>query len=467
MIAKRPLAVTARCAAVRPLSVVPFLAISILYAIGLFLGPKVPAEEELSRCVRNVHLPLGLGTSVNCDSGNFLRIANDPRLLFERKRIVDGRPLVPGAMEQTTPALAVTVRLLQWPIDFVLDLSGIDLSGLTGGVTESLNTPVVDHIEGYDVNKSLPNIKALLSTYIAFVVTHGLILLCAAACYFAVLRRRGIDNVVLYACGLLIVNDVSKIFLYSPHSQFFNILAPALTYWLVYRIIEDESAPRAFLFGAALLGVLMLYYNVFAVCVVVLGVVYLYRRIVMEQTRHYGAIALDCVVGVILFGLPMLIWIASVIAVEGSFFIYDVEVYGGFGADGQVANHLVRVMQNSVTVVRSLLASGFAMIGLLAVTVLATIVKRRASGVGLGSFSPQIVAFVAYFLCLTLFTAAYGETSYRLVFGVAVMAVMLAIDIARSAGVYTARPSLALILPVLYAAYAYWTVEKYYPYSIQ
>ena len=64
-----------------------FFLLTSSFLIGLLKGPIVPNEIQSKNCARNVSLPFGGGVTLNCDSGMYVRLAKNPLLLFEEKRI--------------------------------------------------------------------------------------------------------------------------------------------------------------------------------------------------------------------------------------------------------------------------------------------------------------------------------------------------------------------------------------------
>src|SRR4051794_2622490 len=60
--------------------------------VGLLIGPRVPDDQQSARCVVNIHLPGPFGISLNCDSPEFLRLANTPSGLLEPKNTRQPRP---------------------------------------------------------------------------------------------------------------------------------------------------------------------------------------------------------------------------------------------------------------------------------------------------------------------------------------------------------------------------------------
>ena len=71
-----------------------FILVCLTYFVSIFSGPVVEDTKQIEYNVRNIYLPFGLGFSVSSDSGNYMRIANNPTLMYEEHREVNGRILV-------------------------------------------------------------------------------------------------------------------------------------------------------------------------------------------------------------------------------------------------------------------------------------------------------------------------------------------------------------------------------------
>ena len=64
-----------------------FALVFFVYIGALFSGQVVSNDDQIKYNARNIYLPFGLGFSVGSDSGNYMRVANDPKLIFEKEKI--------------------------------------------------------------------------------------------------------------------------------------------------------------------------------------------------------------------------------------------------------------------------------------------------------------------------------------------------------------------------------------------
>ena len=73
-----------------------FIFILFVYLISLYSGPVVNDEKQSEYNARNIVINDYLGFSISSDTGNYMRLANNPSLLFENERYVKDRKLTAG-----------------------------------------------------------------------------------------------------------------------------------------------------------------------------------------------------------------------------------------------------------------------------------------------------------------------------------------------------------------------------------
>jgi hypothetical protein len=78
--------------------------LAILVA-GLLIGPRIADDQQAAHCVVNIHLPGPFGIGLNCDSPEFLRLAESPSGLLE-----------PMNKRQSRPGLILAAALLALPL---------------------------------------------------------------------------------------------------------------------------------------------------------------------------------------------------------------------------------------------------------------------------------------------------------------------------------------------------------------
>ena len=96
-----------------------FLFVCSIFVVSLFSGPVVDDDKQIQLNTRNIYLPYGFGFSVGSDSGNYMRVANDPKIIFEEERFVDGRELVSGRVSLSRPGSLFAVFVISKPIEFI------------------------------------------------------------------------------------------------------------------------------------------------------------------------------------------------------------------------------------------------------------------------------------------------------------------------------------------------------------
>jgi hypothetical protein len=77
----------------------------VVLMAAMMIGPRVPADQQVQRCVVNVGLPRPFGFGLNCDSREFMRLARHPAGLLE-----------PHNIRQSRPGLIVAAAGLSWAL---------------------------------------------------------------------------------------------------------------------------------------------------------------------------------------------------------------------------------------------------------------------------------------------------------------------------------------------------------------
>ncbi|HEY1474656.1 MAG TPA: hypothetical protein VGF53_11300 [Pseudolabrys sp.] len=178
----------------------------LLLMFALSIGPRVPDDQQAANCVVNVHLPGPFGITLNCDSPEFMRLAREPSGLLE-----------PFNTRQSRPGLIAAAAVLTWALQPLASLA--DKLGIRASRPDIDTGRIADALA-----KDIPG-------YLAYIIINfGIVL--AAFYYLQRICAPWTDSstlqaVVLVAIGfLLAANDVVKAFMWSPHTQMFNILIP-------------------------------------------------------------------------------------------------------------------------------------------------------------------------------------------------------------------------------------------------
>tara|TARA_B100000886_G_scaffold328901_1_gene277749 strand:+ start:1066 stop:1611 length:546 start_codon:yes stop_codon:yes gene_type:complete len=153
-----------------------FITILFTYFISLYSGPVVNDEIQIKYNSRNIVINNNIGFTISSDTGNWMRLANKPSLLFEEKRFVNDRELTAGNVGLSRPASFILVYILSQPIKFILNLLPLNNSNVIANIKNSLN-------EGYRVGEidqtvsdTVPNLDPFISTYVGWVVLNLIII---------------------------------------------------------------------------------------------------------------------------------------------------------------------------------------------------------------------------------------------------------------------------------------------------
>jgi hypothetical protein len=272
--------------------------------VGLFVGPR-PNDQQV------IYLSLlgPFGIYLNEDSPEFMRLALDPAALLEPH---NGRQARPGLIFAAA-ALAVPLSPLK-----------------------SLAKTLKVRADGIDLTKNgLENpVEKYFPVYAAYIILNILILLLSFDLFWRICARaarikNGTSTTILVTvCFLLAANDVVKAFVWSPHTQMFNILVPVFAMWVSIRAAEGALVDRHFVLLTGLiagLGVTCYFFFIIVLpCILVPGVVFI--------IRHRSRIAIwlsgiNFALLVVLTLLPIGLWYLFVRYETGRFFaneIFDV-----------------------------------------------------------------------------------------------------------------------------------------------
>lgn len=190
------------------------------------------SQRSEDNCVANVNLPGPFGFGLNCDSPELIWLAREPSGLLTK-----------NSYRQSRPGLIIAAAILQVPLSLVVPF---------GAPPQKIGW---GDVEG--INKLFKN---NLPTYLAYVLLNIGILIAS----FFILRRvmerehdrRAIHSasaLLIVSTGLLLVaNDVTKAFVWSPHMQMFNILVPVLSLYVTLRLLRGGLSDRSFVLGIGL-----------------------------------------------------------------------------------------------------------------------------------------------------------------------------------------------------------------------
>jgi hypothetical protein len=161
--------------------------------------------------------------------------------------------------------------------------------------------------------------------FVAYLLINLALLIIAAVLFARLLNGTTVltsSPELLLGVVVLGVNDVTKIFFWTPHVQIYNLFIPCLTMWLVCRGMQRHTpmrAQHAMALGFAL-GLGLLVYGAFLIPVACTAAI--------ELLRHRRVLSAVLISGVSLATYG--VWVAFVLALTGSFYNHEAEQYRQF-----------------------------------------------------------------------------------------------------------------------------------------
>src|ERR1700694_3396090 len=270
-----------------------------LLMAGYLVGPRIADADQNEKCVGNITLPGPFGIHLNCDAPEFLALASEPAGLLKAKNY-----------RQSRPGLILAAAALSTPLSLIV-------------------TPVARGTpREQDPERITDSFTRYLPAYLAYMLLNGGILLLSFHFFRKIAQRGGLDvrasMPIVVSVGLLIVtNDVAKAFVWSPHTQMFNILVPVMAVYASLRTWDGALAHRRFAAGMGLMvGFGVTAYGVFVVVLGCMAAAALLALWGIPATRRQTAINLIMLLA--LSALPTALWYLIVRAVTGEFFSAEI-----------------------------------------------------------------------------------------------------------------------------------------------
>ena len=197
-----------------------FIGTALLLGFCLALWSHADNSLQQRNYVTNIHIAGPFSVSLNCDSPAFIHDALHP-----------GDLLMPDSHFRSRPGLIIAAAALSSL------LSAAD--PLFERVGPTMIAPDTAACDTRDVLG-----KDSIRTYTAYFIIDIIILSLCFVTYWKIisnyLKISIIYNVILCVSLLFVLNDNSKMFLLSPHTQFFNILVPLVCTYLCVKGLTDE-----------------------------------------------------------------------------------------------------------------------------------------------------------------------------------------------------------------------------------
>lgn len=283
-----------------------FAGVLILVMVALLVGRPMSPERAKELCVINMTLPAPFRLLLNCDVTEFLRMAHEPSTLLEPENSRQSRPvfILAGA----------AAGLLFTPVAMLLQPLVPADPGPTWRKVDKVQFGLQAYLPVYLGYLAL-NVGALLGAFV---------LACRSARLPATMQDYGL---VVFACigTLMVSNDVVKAFVWSPHTQMFNILFPVGGLWMILR--NRILGPSELLLASVAIGVGMLAYGAAGMLLVCLwaGQAWaLHKAGRPPLTRRLLALA---AVSLVLCAIPPVAWYLFVTFSIGSFELIETRKY--------------------------------------------------------------------------------------------------------------------------------------------
>ncbi|HEU4881447.1 MAG TPA: hypothetical protein VFT45_04350 [Longimicrobium sp.] len=266
-----------------------------------FLASPHPGRRAAAYCLNPVNLGGRLHVDLNCDSHVFLVLAEDPR-----------RVLTPGSGAwQSRPLYAA----LGWALAMPYRAAGLEAVGA--------RLPS----RAYAPGRGGAPPGRLLPWYAGFITLNALLLAASLMLFRRMVGARSYrDPAIVLPVAVLLANEVTRAFFWTPHLQLFNVFVPVLSLWLFCRLqprLGTLGMARAAGMGAAL-GVCALAYGAFAVPAAGAALLLLAGGPPLGRRVARAAALLAA------FALPLLAWTAYVVWRTGSFHAPEVARYRQF-----------------------------------------------------------------------------------------------------------------------------------------
>jgi len=388
----------------------------------LLYAPKMSKQIY---CVTPVRLPGVRFYPLNCDSAAFMALAHHPGEILQPREPRQSRPGYVALAALSTHILGPTANRLGWDRAF----------------------------------------REKDSAYIPLILINLILLVASAFLLTLLLRRLGAPPVLVVPalCLLLVANDVTKAFFWTPHQQMFELLVPVATITIACWVMRTRPGWRGIAATAVALGLASLVYASVLITVAVLVLILL--------TRGWAGLRLAGLLCAA-FALPQLAWIGVCEVVVGSYYNYEMKRYHEFTWLPEAAMHgphslYVWVQANWVVTVREFVWTA----GLPLLFLLGLVVAAVLAGIRLAPASEDerriLTATGLTICCSVLFTFGIGIFATRIMYHVFPAVLVLAGWITAK---LIASPRVAwrfaiLTVPVATVGYVVHELTSHGPYS--
>jgi hypothetical protein len=279
--------------------------VALFTAVLVFLiGPPIPDDQQAARCVINVRFRGPFGLSLACDSPEFLRLATNPTGLLE-----------PQNARQSRPGLIFAAAFVALP-----------LAPLRG-----LATRFGVHADpgDWDPHKASAGLANYPPAFVAYLLLNILFLAAAFGCLMKICGPGAtpVETMIVVSAGLLLLANHTVKYVWTPHTQIFNILVPMVGVQAATQASSDGLRGRRYAAAAgAVTGLGFTAYALFAViipCLVLPALVCSLRLPRRELRVRIANVAIVAALSV----LPYVAWFLFVRHRTGGFYSAEVTEY--------------------------------------------------------------------------------------------------------------------------------------------
>jgi hypothetical protein len=283
---------------------ITFLLLLAVAAGAQLIGPPVPDERQEANCVQNVRISERLGISLSCDSNYFVWLSVSPHHLYDAKAARQSRPGVVFITFLMAQPLRPLANLPRW-----IGMPEPQIAKNQWGYAREIWA------------KEMPTFLAYIVFNFALLVATFWFLLQA----IGVFAPRGAwTGIGVGAIGsLLSANVVTKMFLWSPHTQLFNIFVPVFAIAAAVSILQSGFTRRDAIVLGLIVGIGMTVYPVFPIALALIVTAALLR-----PSRDTAA---NLAVLVAYSVVPYLIWYIFVRLKTGDFYSHEIHGYNQVG----------------------------------------------------------------------------------------------------------------------------------------
>ena len=421
-----------------------FTVVLLGFMAVLMLGPNLPDSQQREHCVYNIHLTGPFGFSLNCDSPLFMQLSNDPAQILEKNNVRQDRP----GFIFLTASIAKFYTIIYPPAE----REEIQQQAINVGRIN--NTEIIFPL-------------AWLVHYVAYITVNVLIILLSFHCFLRISCTEKKYPACVGSIGLLLIfNDVVKAFIWSPHTQMFNILLPLFCLWCFLEVLQGDLFNRPAIFAFSLVaGVGVTMYGSFYLFLPAVLLPALLQFLKKHPSTHLLRFVLTACTVILLVTLPAWLWVLYVEKTTGSFYSSSTELY----------HHVIwmkDVWHEGIFLLITRLAQNFWNLTLLAarqgwiVIVLLLVLLSRSTAKRLSwrsLLSVQLVACLFTSAMFLFFFAMVGLITPRVAF--TAIPPFIAYTAYMAQQQEQPRDTMTIFLTVITACYGVFELLKFGPYS--